>query len=320
MEFHTIVVAPEPVTKILAVIVLYKMQAFESPSFATLLAAAGHCSTNQDFTILIRDNTPGGQRPSRLPPGCRYESTPNNPGLADAYNRGLEIAKAEGHAWLLTLDQDTILPKDYLSGMIQHARRLQLSPEIAAIVPHVFDNGTKLSPFRFAGGAVPRWFASGYSGIATQPTYAINSAALLRTSALVEIGGYDPMFPLDVSDIRLFHRLSCLEKKVFIAGDIRVDHDFSLLDKNARMSTDRYRSMLLDECAFWDMNMGPLARFERTVRLAVRACRDHFRPGCENFRDASLRELKRRLITTRDQRISEWTTWARARSAGSLGA
>jgi hypothetical protein len=136
---------------------------------------------------------------------------------------------------------------------------------------------------------------------------------------LKEIGGYDPMFPLDVSDINLFHRLAAAGKQVYVAGDILVGHEFSLFRKNQRMSMERYRAMLFDECAFWDRNMGLAARMERMVRLAGRACKDSFDRNQTAFRNAALRELKRRLLTTKSRRMAEWTTWANARLGASGG-
>jgi GT2 family glycosyltransferase len=175
------------------------------------------------------------------------------------------------------------------------------------------DKGRNLSPFRFAAGFMPRWFAFGFVGTPSRATYALNSAAVLRVASLAEIGGYDCRFPLDVSDIDLFHRLHAEGKRVFVAGDILVSHSFSLLNKDKRMSTDRYRKMLRDECAFWDLYMGPLARLERFVRLAGRVGKDYFFTDDSAFCRTTLLELKHRLMTRRKRRIAEWTKWAENR-------
>jgi len=295
------------------------MRACESPTLRTLLEASREVSgtgPELELAILIRDNTPGGQDAGDLPAGVRYESAPENPGLASAYNWAMEIAHAEGYSWLLTLDQDTLLPKKFLSRIGQLAVMMEGSPEIAAIVPQITGSGRNLSPFRFALGAVPRWFPYGYTGILPH-AYALNSAATLRVAAIREIGGYDPMFPLDCSDINLFHRLQRSGKKVFLAGDLLVSHDFSMLEKQSRLSIERYRSLLLDECAFWDIHMGTLARTERMVRLAGRALKDLLASEERAFSRVTLEELKRRIVTPRERRVAEWREWATVRCAPS---
>jgi len=301
--------------RLLAVVVLYKMHPCDSPTLQTLLNAVGETSRAElEIEIFIQDNTPNGQDPSGIPDGIRYEAAPENPGLAKAYNRALDIANAEGYDWLLTLDQDTTLPTHFLTRIATLIRTLETSPTIGAIVPQVIDGNRNLSPFRFALGAIPRWFRHGYVGVSHRATYALNSAATLRVAALRQVGGYDPMFPLDISDISVFHRLHRFGHRVFLAGDLRIFHNFSILNKHRRMSLDRYRALLWDECAFWDMNMGRIARLERMVRLAGRVCKDLLTPEEAAFRKITITELQRRLSTSRTKRINEWTDWARARS------
>ena len=157
-------------------------------------------------------------------------------------------------------------------------------------------------------------------GISKRAAYAANSGATLRVSALREIGGYDPLFPLDLSDTNLFHRLHGSGKSVFIAGDLIVHHDFALLNKHARMSIGRYDASLRDDCAFWDMYMGPLARFERILRFAIRACKESFGSDESSFRERTLLELKRRLLKPRQKRINEWRQWATSRHDNSAQA
>jgi len=309
---------PQPVVRLFAVIVVYKMLPGESPTLRTLLDAVRQASHNGlEIGVLVWDNTPGGQDPGENSDGVRYHAAPDNPGLARAYNYALDLAHAEEYDWLLTLDQDSILPANFLVRVAELARHLESTATIGAIVPQVTGDGRNLSPFQFALGAIPRWFRYGFIGAPEGATYALNSGATLRVASLREIGGYDPMFPLDVSDIILFHRLFRSGKKVFVAGDLLISHEFSLLKKPQRMSFQRYTAMLWDECAFWDMNMGIFARAERMIRLVGRACKEFLVPEGSTFRSITLMELKRRLLTSRSQRIDDWTRWARQRCSPS---
>ena len=313
-------ISSQVITRLLAVIVIYRMQPLASSTLQTLFASVKNTSPdNLDLKILVWDNTPGGQDIGELPSGILYESAPHNPGLAQAYNQALEQAEAEGYEWLLTLDQDSCLPVDFLAKIADFARKLGPDKTIGAIVPQVIADGRIVSPFRFVFG-VPRWFGSGFVGTSKRAAYAANSGSTLRVCALREMGGYDPMFPLDLSDTNLFHRLHDSGKSVFIAGDVLVHHDFALLNKPARMSIERYKESLLDDGAFWDIYMGPVARFERIIRFAGRACKDLYFSKESGFWKATLSELKRRLFTPRQRRIAEWRKWAMLRCSNSVQA
>ena len=302
--------------KLLAVVVIYKMQPSHSPTLQTLLRSRDFSrETGSDISILIWDNTPNGQTPTDLPPGLRYVSAPHNPGLSTAYNHALIVAQNEGCDWLLTLDQDTVLPDSFLPGIAAIADRLQDELTVAAILPGVVGNNKRLSPFRFALGAIPRVLPDGFIGVPPDAIYAVNSGATLRIASLRRIEGYNPHFPIDISDIDLFHRISLAGMSAYVAGDLVIAHDFSLLNKRGRMSLERYRNMLRDECAFWDMNMNGFARTERMVRLAGRICKDIFRPGISEFQRITFGEIARRLVTRRSTRIRGWKEWTDARRA-----
>jgi GT2 family glycosyltransferase len=302
------------IARIFAVVVVYKMLPGASSTLRTLLAAAAKTSRKElDLEILIWDNTPGGQDPGELPNDVLYVSAPDNPGLAVAYNHALKLAGAEDYEWLLTLDQDSILPEHFLERIAGLVGELGPQERVGAIVPQVIADGRNISPFRFLWGAWPSWFQRGHVGISKRAAYAANSGATLRVSALRAIHGYDPMFPLDLSDTSVFHRLHESGKRVFIAGDLSLLHDFALLNKRGRMSLERYDASLLDDCAFWDIHMGTLARVERILRFAVRACKESLRPGDALFRQRTLLELKRRVMRSRKSRIMEWKQWAALR-------
>jgi GT2 family glycosyltransferase len=311
--------SPRSITRLLAVVVIYKMKPIDSSTLQTLLSTAANTSSYElDLKIVVWDNTPGGQDSGELPDGVSYEPAPHNPGLAQAYNQVLQLAEAEGYEWLLTLDQDSFLPANFLAKVAALTRELSPMETIGAIVPQVIADGRIVSPFQFVFGSIPRWFPRGFVGISKTATYAANSGATVRVRALREIGGYDPMFPLDLSDTNLFHRLHDSGKSVFIAGDLLLHHDFALLNKNARMSKERYKASLLDDCAFWDIYMSPAARFERIVRFAGRVCKDISTSKGSGFWKLTLSELKRRVLTPRKERIAEWKKWATLRYNNSL--
>ena len=138
------------------------------------------------------------------------------------------------------------------------------------------------------------------NGIAGPHASALNSASLLRVRCLRSIGGYDERFPLHNSDTRLYQQLHAAGYRIAVAGDIVVPHELSILDRQHRMSPERYRRMLEDECAFWDCHMGALGRIERLLRLALRYAKSTLQHEDAAYREVTLAELRRRLRTKRN--------------------
>jgi glycosyltransferase involved in cell wall biosynthesis len=299
--------------RIFAVIVLYKVTPQSSPSFATLRAALAAVPVGTlRLTILLYDNAPSGADPGPLPEGVRYQAASYNAGLANAYNHALEIAEAEDYDWLLTLDQDTVLPPDFLVRVSQTICKVESTPIIAAIVPHITGDEKALSPYWFHGGAIARWFDTGFTGAPSRDVFAFNSAAVIRVTSLHQIGGYDPRFWLDNSDASLFRQLHRHGKQVYVAGDIEVSHDFSMMDMEARITPARYRNILLAESAFWDLEMGALAGLERTIRLIFRVYKHIQRNDGIEFRATTYEFLRRRIFWTRSSRLRLWEAETRA--------
>ena len=293
--------------KVLAVIVLYKIKPQDSLSFTTLMAAAAAVPAGQlELKIILHDNTPEKWEAGGLPDGVEYVWTGINDGISEAYNRSLLIADDLGYEWLLTLDQDTSLPQQFLAKFVEAINRVRSTPVIAAIVPHIIGSGRSLSPNWFRFGAIAQWFKPGFVGVPDQATFAFNSGAMLRVSALRQIGGYDPWYWLDNSDASLFRKLHRHGKSVYVAGDVQVSHDFSMLDMQTKMTSARYRNILLAESAFWDQEMGMLAGLERTARLTLRLFRHYWRNEGRELRNLTREFLSRRLLWTRDRRIAAW--------------
>jgi GT2 family glycosyltransferase len=295
-------------SSLLAVVVLYKLDPADSVSLQSLLrsraAAIEEDASSIDLSILLVDNTPGrSERPS-VQEDVLYLASPANQGLASAYNRSIEVAQKLGSTWLITLDQDTKLPEDFLLKLIAAGKQVEANPTIAAIVPQLNSGAVNLSPNCFRLGALATWFPKGYTGVPEQAVFAFNSAAMVRVDALEQIGGYDPLFWLDNSDARMFRSLHLMGKSVYVAGDIQVEHEFSMKAMQERVSPWRYRHSLLAESAFWDSDMSWLAGLERTLRLALRYVKHLRRGDSSELRSLTLRFLGLRLFRSRAHRRS----------------
>jgi glycosyltransferase involved in cell wall biosynthesis len=302
------VFASEPTRlKVMVVIVLYRIAPLDSPAFRSVMAARETFSRDAgEVRVLLWDNSPSADAGKNLADGVAYFPDESNSGLATAYNRALEWAELHGAEWLLTLDQDTAVPSDFVVKMASAATASTRYAGVGAVVPQIAAEGRQLSPNWFQFGAVPRWYRSGYVGVPAEPVFAFNSGAMLRVEALKQVGGYDPRFWLDNSDAMIFSRLNEHGKRVYVAGDIQVEHEFSMKDMQRRMSSARYQNALFAETAFWDLRMNRLAGLERTLRLMVRMVKHWVRGDSTELRRITWRALMRRLFICRRKRIEEW--------------
>jgi glycosyltransferase involved in cell wall biosynthesis len=293
-----------------AVVVLYGMAPGQSPAFRSLMEARTRLQPELGRVFLVLwDNSASPHVGDTLPEDVIYLHDPRNPGLAAAYNGALEIAIQHGSNWLITLDQDSTVPADYMVRMANAARLCSGFAGVAAIVPQIAAGAKRLSPNYFLLGAMPRWFPRGFRGTPRQPVFAFNSGTMVSVSVLEQIGGYDTRFPLDHSDAALFRRLHQFGKRVYVEGGIQLEHEFSMADMNRRMNVDRYRGALLAETAFWDLHMNRLAGCERTARLALRMFRHWQRGHRAELRKITREFLFYRLFHSREARLRRWREW-----------
>ncbi len=295
--------------RIFAVIVLYRQAASDSATLRTLLASAEGITPDRIvLKVLLYDNTPGAESGPALPQEfVLYRAARKNRGLAGAYNDALRMAEEGGYEWLLTLDQDTELPLNYLSVMAELAAECWSDPSIAAIVPHLVDRDRLLSPVRVLF-CTHRPLPLHAEGVQVGEVQALNSAALLRTSALREIGGFHSLFWLNYLDNWLHHALHAHGKRVYIAGKMVIQHELSLLDYRDRMTIAHYRDFLLAESAFRDLYSGRLESMAYTAQLIVRLRNQRRRGEKPEILEATRAFLRRRLTTTRKQRLQQWKT------------
>jgi GT2 family glycosyltransferase len=302
-----------------AIIVLYRVAIADASAFRSVMNARDSLDPQiGSIGVLLWDNSPSPQRAPSLPYGVQYTNDPSNSGLATAYNRALESAIDEGSDWLITLDQDTSIPSDYFVKMSAAAELARRYAGVGAIVPQIAAGGKSLSPNRFLFGAIPRWYPKGYRGVPSDRVFAFNSGAMLSVAALEQVGGYDPWFWLDNSDSQIFSRLHRHGKRVYIAGDIQVQHEFSMKNMQKRMSPERYRNALLAESAFWDARMNRLAGLERTLRLILRLVKHRMRNDGDDLRRITREAIVRRLFVPKAKRIEEWKARTRQRLGSDL--
>ncbi|MGI8770600.1 MAG: glycosyltransferase [Acidobacteriaceae bacterium] len=302
--------------RILAVVVLYKQRADESPTLRALLPRLGTVA-GLDIRFVLFDNGPEPAEPTSLAAGVEYHAADRNEGLAGAYNYGLRQAVTGGYEWLLTLDQDTELPAHFLQSMRDAAEELSDDESIAAIVPHLVDAGMPVSPVRVRFARITP-IPAGFSGVPDGEARAFNSAALLRVSALQELGGFNPCFWLSFLDGWLHREFHLRGKKIFVLGSVHSEHKLSLLNYRERLSLAHFRNFLSAESAFHDLYCGRLEGVLYTARLVGRLVHQAQRKESPEILKITFSNLLHRLTTwSRQRRLARWRADAGCAAAGS---
>ena len=252
----------------LAIIVLYKVPAEQSQSFASLQAylKAGSAGARR-FELMLCDNSPYAQpRPAGF--HGEYVSDTANSGLATAYNCALRAASERGIPWLLLLDQDTTLTAEFLDEALATAEEMAARPEVVALVPKLTDKGVIVSPHYPPLLEAARPIAAEMSGFAPARVYVFNSGAVVRVSAIQAIGGFPVEYPLDFLDHATFAALRRSGGQLFI---LRSTLKHELSDVNQALPdpalVPRQEGVLDAEYRFYRKYGSPSERLIRRLRL-----------------------------------------------------
>jgi GT2 family glycosyltransferase len=156
------------------------------------------------------------------------------------------VAKETQAAWLLLLDQDTILSRSFLMELLNAVENEQSgSGLICAFVPKLVMGDLVLSP-NVVGRVAYRPVAPEFSGFSDRPLVAFNSASCLNIRALEEVGGFPKEYWLDYLDHIVFHRLQAAGGQVYVL-DSRLEHNLSLKSIESEVSLERYSNILAAE-------------------------------------------------------------------------
>jgi hypothetical protein len=294
------------------------MQPSESTAFRTLRATISSLQNKQaKIKVLLYDNTPGGQVVGVLPEGVLYKANPANGALSSACNYALKVAHEEGFEWLLTLNQDTTLPNDFLSKLYDAAMFVAPMQNVAGIVPSISSDGRVVSPFTLRKyWTIMGYFPDGFVGIPIKNVYAANSASTIKVGALMAIGGFDPRFPLDLVDFNVNYLLHRQNQRFLVAGNIHVGLELSTGDLKKRSSPERYEDYLRAEEGFCDEYLGTMVSIVVVIKLVYRMVYKLWRDGGSlSYVKVGFRFLCRRLFYSRKHRIELWNQSLSQRSA-----
>jgi GT2 family glycosyltransferase len=290
---------------ILVVVVLYRSSLAAAQTLQGLATAfAANPSLLRGMEVLVWDNGPEAIADPQLPFPFTYVHAEHNQGVAGAYNGASARARKRGHNWMLLFDQDTCITEEFLLRCQEYGSDLAGSQEIAAIVPFLYAGTFQLSPRRLTMFSQPP-IPAGKSYIERRKMFAANSGTMVRVDALKQIGGYSLDFWLDHSDRYVFHQFHRQGFSVFVAADLRLQHELAMLDYDRRMTPERYRNFLDAEAAFDALYNGWPQRTVQTLRLPIRALRQR-RYQNKVYRRMTMQAFWRRVLKSRKRWLDTW--------------
>jgi GT2 family glycosyltransferase len=254
------------------VVVLYREKVEESKTFQSLKQYLfSQQEKLKNIELIVYDNSLEKQEFNPFAyKGLQitYVHDPRNLGIATAYNFAWRRANENGSMWLLLLDHDTELTKDYVAEVLNIS---DYPEEVAAVVPKINSENTMISPV-YSHLLRPLQEERPKSGLQKRPVMAINSGALLQMDFLNNIGGFNEEFPLDYLDHWIFFEIYEKGKMVWVL-DVYLEHELSVMDYS-RVSLKRYQSILDSELNFYKnykTNLFPSYRKQLVKRFLKQA-------------------------------------------------
>ena len=183
--------------------------------------------------VLVFDNATGGPDAAALAAlldeaerelGIVVMRSPVNVGLGAAMNRAAEHARAAGFAYLLLLDQDSLLDPDMVATLQDAHEALAKTRPVAAVGPQFSDrrNG-HVAPFIEIGFPLNRKLFGG-PGQIVPCDFLISSGSLLPLDTLALIGGMDERLFIDNVDMEWCFRARHRGFGLFGICDARMRH------------------------------------------------------------------------------------------------
>ena len=130
-----------------------------------------------------------------------------NYGIAKALNTGMKYMRQKGFRWVLTLDQDTVCPKNMIRKMAEFTKYRQ----IGILCPAVWYHGWSKQPETTAG--------------TVKVKACMTSGCLTRVSVWEMTGGYDESFFIDYVDNDFCEKVKAAGYQIVRVSSIQMYHE-----------------------------------------------------------------------------------------------
>jgi len=260
---------------VLSVVVLYHCKLEESKSVISLNTALKKSKIR--LTLLVHDNGPESQYTANSFAygnfDILYQHDPKNLGIGKAYNKGIQIATGQGADWILLLDQDSEFSSDFMDSYLIAIQEYSKTG-IACIIPQVLsaNNNAPLSPSIIYPGGISRPLKRIVPGIIRQGVTSINSGTFISTPFIKSVGGFNPIYPLDMLDHWYFREIRKGKKDILLLNTC-IHHSLSVNTFFDDVSLERYENILASERKFFRNSVLDICLYK--FRLAFRIMKQY---------------------------------------------
>lgn len=186
--------------------------------------------SSQADRVLVVDNGSGQnavlQSFEIMAPRVQVIRLGSNKGIAAALNKGFEQAKARGFAFVLTLDQDSQLPPNYVQQMLEfyYKRKAEGLP-VGMVAPDFLDVNahTRARFSRLGKWGMETITCSGNTGW-LDSSFAITSGSIFPVEVFEKVGIFREDFFIDHVDSEYCLRLVRSRYKILINCAVSIEH------------------------------------------------------------------------------------------------
>ncbi|WP_205401357.1 glycosyltransferase [Streptococcus lutetiensis] len=200
--------------KIAAGIVLY------NPEDTDRLDACVKSILKQVNKLYIYDNSTN-QLSYSFPEGVRYNSCGENKGIAFALNELMKLAASDGFEWLITMDQDSVMPDNVVESYSKAIE--EAGDNLGIVCPQVIDKRRKYMQIADLEGS-------------EYVNECITSASCTSIKAWKKIGGFDDWLFIDLVDNEFCKRLIVSGYKILRLNHLVLDQEFGSIQPKGKFS------------------------------------------------------------------------------------
>lgn len=183
-----------------------------NPDFGLLKRALRSIAGQVDLVFVVDNGSSTAEAVSKLSQEsrCQFVSLGRNLGIAAAFNEAFRRAAAAGLTWLITCDQDSVMPQGMVDAFLSAAEHSDHG-RLGIVCPN-FQNRTT--------GRVE------YSQEApTLIQKCISSGAMTSISAWEEVGGFDEVMFIDGVDFDFCSRLMNAGLGILLVPNVCIEHE-----------------------------------------------------------------------------------------------
>jgi rhamnosyltransferase len=210
--------------------------------------------------------------------GIQYISNFENQGIAHALNQAINIAQEEEYDFILTMDQDGALERNYITSMLRIVQKNNLDITTIGII----------APFQRVHGDI---INNEKQGI-TDKIAVMTSGNLLNLHAVEQIGGFSEELFIDRVDQEYCLRLRMNNYRVIQVNSVVLDHPQGRMTKH-----------FLFNRAYYTTNHSPIRRYyiTRNTLYVIKKYGEIFPEYVKWEKDIFLSDLKNIILFEKDK-------------------